>query len=188
MNIDELEQRLENGVETQSFEVKGPMNWDASSLAKDFLAMANVRDGGFIVIGVEDETFRRIGVTEEAMSTFVLDTMRDQMAKFADPHVTFSVTFPRDIKGTTFVAIRVEPFNQIPVICRKNGNDVKEGAIYYRNTNKRVQSAQISNSYDMRDLILMAAARTNSYLANMGLVLNQVDDSQKQFDDELEGL
>jgi predicted HTH transcriptional regulator len=59
VDTNELEQWLEGGEETQSFEVKaaGPRN--VKLLVKDILAMANVRDGGVILVGVEDKTFVR---------------------------------------------------------------------------------------------------------------------------------
>jgi predicted HTH transcriptional regulator len=89
MTLEELESRLEGRTETQTFEVKGPCDWNAPSLAKDILAMANVKDGGIIVIGIEDNTFNRIGVNTAQRDTYNLDTMKDQIAPYADPNVDF---------------------------------------------------------------------------------------------------
>jgi predicted HTH transcriptional regulator len=61
MNTQELEQILEGGTETQRIEFKGACDWSVRLLAKDILALSNVRDGGYIVVGVEDETFNRQG-------------------------------------------------------------------------------------------------------------------------------
>lgn len=61
------------------------MVWDVKALVKHILAMANVRDGGVILIGVGDKTSERQGVTDKQRSTYDLDTMRDQLAKYADP-------------------------------------------------------------------------------------------------------
>jgi predicted HTH transcriptional regulator len=183
---EQLERLLEAATETQTFEVKGAMKWDDKSLAKDILAFANVRDGGHIVIGVEDGTFARQGVDAEILASYQLDVMRDQMTKYADPHVDFSVSFPKDREGKQYVVIRVLSFREVPVICRKNSTDVREGAIYYRTTNRRPESAPINNSYDMRDLITTAAARMRDNFRRLGVDLTPVDsDWQRKLDSEL---
>ena len=187
MNTEELEQRLDGGHETQTFEIKAAMSWDHKTLAKDILAMSNVRDGGIIVVGVEDGTFARQGVTGDQARTFDEDVMRDQMAMYADPHVDFMVEFPTDRRGLRYVVIRVQSFREIPVVCRKNSNDTKEGAIYYRTTNRRVQSAAVNNSYDMREIITVAAMRTRARLLALGAV-PAGDPFVDALDDELEGL
>ena len=48
--------------------------------------MSNLPDGGYIVIGVdeEDNEFKRTGVDEIDRKTYCLDLMRDQISKYAD--------------------------------------------------------------------------------------------------------
>lgn len=189
METDDLEQRLDGGQETPSFEVKGPMPWTPQSLAKDILAMANVRDGGLILIGVEDQTFARLGVSSSDIATYKIDEMRDQMARYADPSVNFAVEFPMDRSGTQYVAIRVASFLEIPVICRRDSADTQAGVVYYRTTNRRVESAPVSSSSDMREIVTIAASRTRSRLQELGWTVN--DESKQwrtQLDEELEGL
>jgi predicted HTH transcriptional regulator len=147
MDTDELESILEGHAETPSVEFKGACSWDVGRLAKDILALSNVQDGGVIIIGVEDDTFKRQGVDAAQMQSFRIEVMRDQMAAFADPHVNFTLEFPCDIGGKAYVLIRVQTFEEIPVICRKDSKDTQAGRIYYRNKNRRVESAPVSNSY-----------------------------------------
>jgi predicted HTH transcriptional regulator len=132
MDTDELESILEGHAETPSVEFKGACSWNVSWLAKDILALSNVQDGGVIIIGVEDDTFKRQGVHEAQRQSFKVEMMRDQMAAFADPHVNFVVEFPSDIGGNTYVVIRVQTFEEIPVICRKDSKETQAGKIYYR--------------------------------------------------------
>src|SRR6202023_2975284 len=154
-----------------SLDFKAACCWSADSLAKDILAMANLKDGGHIIVGVEDGTFTRQGITVDHRITYDLDTMRDQMAAFADPHVNFQISFPTDRRGLEYAAIRVLPFDELPVICVKDSRDTRRGVIYYRNTNARVQSAAVSNSYDMRDILTNATVKLMRRLAGIGLVV-----------------
>ena len=47
--------------------------------------MTNLRDGGTILIGVEDQSFARLGVTPANMATYKIDEMRDQMHSRVTP-------------------------------------------------------------------------------------------------------
>ena len=186
VDTEELEQRLEAATETTTFDIKAEMPWSDKSFAKDILAMANMQDGGYILIGVEDGTFKRQGVPPDVRATYKIDTMRDQMAKWADPHVDFSVSFPQDRGGMTYVVIHVRSFREVPVICKSDGADVFKGKLYYRTTNEKVQSAVINNSYDMRDLILTATLRMRAKLLGLGIPLPDTDsDLMKFYDTEL---
>lgn len=152
----ELEKILEGGRETREIDFKAPCKWDVRTFVKDILAMANLRDGGWIIVGIkekEDKTFERCGVSEEEKLTYDIDIMKDQIGNYADPFVDFEVNFITDRENKTYVVIRVFPFEEIPVICKKDDNEVKAGVIYYRNRNKKVESAPISNSTDMKELI-----------------------------------
>lgn len=186
MEIRQLEALLEGGEETPTLEVKGAMHWHRA-LVVDILAMSNVQDGGVIVIGVEDGTFNRQGLTPEQEDTYKIDVMRDQVAPFADPHVDFSVSFPVDDEGRVFAVIEVRPFREIPVVCARDGSDgLYAGAIYFRSMKRRPQSARVSNSHDMREIIETAISRRRSQLTKIGLIGG--DDSASILDAELGGL
>jgi predicted HTH transcriptional regulator len=159
MNTEELELYLQGQAESPTLDFKAAVPWDAASFAKDILAFSNVQDGGRIIIGIEDGTFARQGITDAQRNSYKIDIMRDQITSFADPHVSFSVEFPLDEGGKQYACIRVEPFEEIPVICRKDSADTRAGVIYYRNRNRRVESASVSNSYDMREIIEVATVR-----------------------------
>jgi len=192
MTIDDLESKLEGGAETQTFEVKGPCTCDIKSLAKDILAMSNVQGGGNIAIGIEDDSFVRHGVTALQKATYKIDEMKDQMAPYADPHVNFRLESLIDDENKEYIIITVLPFEEIPVICRKDGHDIKAGTIYHRNRSGRVQSARVSNSYDMRDIITNAAVKMMHRLNQAGLHVGEIPNvaviTKKKLDDELKGL
>lgn len=162
MTTIELEQYLEGLNETQNLDYKTAIPWNAKSMAKDFIAMANVRDGGAIVIGVTENKgiFTRTGVDDSIAGTYKVDIMRDQLASYMDPSVDFTVHFPIDQDERKYVFIKIQPFKEVPVISRCNiPDELIRNTIYYRNTNKRVESAPVSNSNDLRDIIETSAVR-----------------------------
>lgn len=190
MDTSELEEILEGGAETQTVDFKAACRWDIEIFAKHLLAMANVRDGGHIIIGVgEGENGRayvRQGISPEQITSFKIDEMKDQMAQFADPHVNFTVGFPYDTQGKQYCVIRVLQFDEVPVICRKTSKKTTKGSIYYRNRERRAESAPVSNSYDMRDIIMDATVRMMQKLKERGFEV--VSGDKQELDEELNGL
>lgn len=186
MEISEFEELLTGAQETDALEFKGAMHWNRDSLVKDILAMANVIDGGRIIIGIQDKTLAREGLTEDQVNSFNIEKMRDSVAPFADPGVVFNCKFTSDRSGLRFVVIEVEPFTELPVICKKDGKDVKAGTIYFRSKNRRPQSARISDSSEMRELVLRSAALSVKALKRYGLVSE--DSTSYDYEHELGGL
>ncbi|MGA2332603.1 MAG: ATP-binding protein [Syntrophales bacterium] len=191
MTTKELEELLEGGIETPRIEYKGRCDWSVNLFAKGILAMANVEDGGRIIIGMEEKKgvgYERVGITKKEKSTFIYDNMRDQFASFASPHVKFSVDFACDKKGLEFAIITVDEFREVPVICIKASNaaGTKAPVIYYRNTDKKVESGPISNYHDLRDLLERSALKIRSRWKRLGV--SAPDSVQKALDDELGNL
>ena len=159
MDSVELEQLLIGTAESPTLDFKGACDCDIKVLAKDILAMANTQGGGHIVIGVEDRTFKRTGMTEQQQYSYEVDGMKDVMANYADPYVNFDVYRVNDSDDLRYVVIRVHEFDEVPVICKKDSSDTKQGTVYYRTRNRRVESAHVSNSYDMREIIDRSTAK-----------------------------
>lgn len=177
MTTEELEELLQGAQESDSLEFKGTMGWDLS-LVKDILAMANVQDGGRIVIGIQDETLVRQGVSQGQLDSFNLDIMMDRVGVFADPHVTFSIDKIADATGLHFVVITVAPFERTPVICAKDGgsqNELQRGSVYYRSKTGRPKSARVGNANDMRDIIERAAIQTMRHFQHLGLEAKSIE-------------
>ena len=161
MVVADIDTLLEGAEETDVLEFKEAMPW-GDGLIKDILAMANLQDGGRIVIGIEDETYVRQGISDSQIATYKSDIMRDQVAPFADPFVEFTTSVRADRNGLRYVVIVVSPFRELPVICKRDGgpkNELQAGAIYYRSPVRRPQSARVSSASDMRSIVEVAAAR-----------------------------
>lgn len=186
MGTEELEALIEGQAESQNLDFKGECAWDAASFAKDILAMSNVQDGGTILIGVEDATWKRQGVSDQVEETYNFDKMKDEMSSFADPYVDFLIYKPKDRDKKQYVVIRVLPFREVPVICKRDSKQTKKGAIYYRNIDRRPESAIVSNAYDMRNIIEVAVARRMKRIRELGFTVETGD--RERLDNELEGL
>lgn len=188
MTTRELEELLEGGIETPHIEYKTGCLGEIDTFAKDILAIANIEDGGWIIIGMAENKgkgYKRVGVTEEQVKSFNYDIMRDKFASFASPHVQFSLSFPQDKNGLQFVVIRIDEFSEVPVICIKSSQsaETKAPTIYYRNTVRRVESGPISNYHDLRNLLERSAVKMRIHWENLSLSLP--DNIEKDFDEEL---
>lgn len=172
MNTEDLEKILSGAEETDTLEFKAANPWSLRLFVRDILAMANVLGGGRIVVGVENETFARQGLTQEQADSYVYDEMRDGIAPFADPRAIFRMYKVHDAEGLLFVVIDVASFEDVPVICRQDGHDVNAGAIYFRSRSRRPESARVNNSVDMRDMVERAAVLSARRLRRLGYVPN----------------
>jgi hypothetical protein len=122
--------------------------------------MANQRDGGTVIIGVEDDgqTLTPVGLLDADLATWRYDDVADALAVYADPPVIFELNYLQH-DGKTFVVLRVSEFHDIPVLCRKSYSDVlREGACYVR-PRRIPETAEIPSHADMRDLLDLATAK-----------------------------
>lgn len=188
MKLAEFETLVEGSEESQSLDFKSACTWNVKTFAKDILAFSNVQDGGYIVIGFDDKTFNRVGLTDDQTKSFDLETMQDQMSNYADPFVTFTVYNDIvDAKGLKFVVIRVFEFPEIPVMCRNDSTDINQGKVYYRSRRRRSESEPVSNSFDMRDILDRAALKLMAKRKAQGFTAESVE-QRNYYDKELGGL
>ena len=186
MKIEEFEAILEGSAESPRVDFKTSCLWDVKKFAKDILAISNLQDGGFLIVGIEDKTCKRIGIKAEHKASYSIDIMKDQMSPYADPHVNFIVEVQKDRNGTEHIVIKIFEFTDIPVICKKESEDTKAGTIYYRNNNRKVESAAVSNTHDMRNLIELATIKMMQRKISLGFTVS--DSTKEKFDEELKGL
>lgn len=102
------------------------------------------------------------------------------------PHVNFTVEVQKDRDGIEYIIIKIFEFTDIPVICKKDCKDTRASTIYYRNSNRRVESAAISNAHDMRNLIELATVKMMQRKTSLGF--NVSNSAKAKFDEELSKL
>ncbi len=194
MTETELRELLEAGEETPRREYKQsrPLTDPVfqASLIRSILAMSNVRDGGQIVIGVEEKgnTYSLTGVRPEDVKTYDRDTIKDKVGEYADPYVDVLIDFAQ-YEGKTFAVITVREFDEIPVICKKDGKDLHRGTIYTRTRTRRPESARVSTHADMREIIELAVDKGTRKLQQRGYTLaGGVPPARTLFDEQIRDL
>lgn len=187
MEIEEFERLIEGGTETQRMDFKASCPWSKNMFAKDILAFSNVRGGGLIIIGIRQRNgqLERQGISEAHLRTYNLETMLDQLSSFADPRIDINFDEVEDAENNKkYLIISVKEFQDIPVICKKDSSDTNKGVIYYRNRDRRPESAPVSNYSDMRDIIDRAAVKMMKKFKELGLTPEGKD--KELFDKEIE--
>ncbi len=189
--------------ESRGVDFKGPIRWDdiKNDIVKDILAMGNTRDGGIIILGVgeADSSWEISGLSDEQVESYDPDDMIAHVNKYASPPMEFSVVKHVDEKNRNFVVIHVPEFSEIPFVCKKNSNGVREGAIYVRPLGK-AESREVQNAEEMRDLLDVGIDKSvRNYLGRLGRIgiivpqgvqdeRSQLDVDQQKYDEEMEGL
>jgi hypothetical protein len=179
MTNEELAAALALGHEQTGVECKaaGP-RWDSNLFAqvtRAALAMANRRDGGFIVIGIRDDdsSLAADPMSVDDLATWNHDEIADGFKAAADPGIAFT-RMEREYQGHSVVVLQVRPFDTVPVVCtqtyqktgvRGPGSFVlREGALYVRGRTK-AESVEATPS-DMRDILEFATQqRLRAFLA-----------------------
>lgn len=193
---------IEYPNEERNLEFKQSMLWDKGrnsvQITKSVLALSNLRDGGWIVIGKEEQvdgTFVMSGMKSDDYDSFNFDDAKDFVNKYADPYATFTLR-KKEHKGKKFVLIRVEEFEEVPVICKRSHSDIiHKGKIYVRSKGKP-ESIPIPSQSEMRELIELATdkrmeKRVTQFvqqLEHLGVKITPSESDEEAFDKQVEDL
>ena len=135
----ELLEYIYHGKEERNLEYKQSMPWGKKKtkekITKAVLAMSNLKEGGTIILGVKensDGSFDAVGMETGDIKGYRQDLVASFVNKYADPFVEITVNKVPD-EGKKFVVIQVSPFRELPVICKKGSDALKQGNIYIRN-------------------------------------------------------
>ncbi len=194
--IEELAALINLGREDRSLEFKESCPWDdlKDKIAKTALGMANIRDGGTIIIGVSQRSGSLVpqGMPRRDIDTYDVDDVQAYVNRFADPYVRLEMyTVPRN--GQRFIVIVVHEFDEVPVVCRRNGVGLRQGAVYTR-AYRMPETCEVPSQTEMREIIDMATdkgvrrflERSRRAGLSTGGPAERTD--TEKFDEELKGL
>ena len=179
MKPDELREAIAFGREQRGVEFKGPGRRDnpdfMAKVARAILGMANTEDGGVVVLGVAEEGLKlvELGLGPDAAATWNHDHVHGWVQNYADPYVEFEVEIVV-LDAKNFVAISVRPFDESPIICKKDHQESKpkgspsgspswtlrQGTLYYRGRGKN-ETVAVSNHVEMREILTGEPRRTS---------------------------
>jgi predicted HTH transcriptional regulator len=169
LTVQEVEDILRVGHETPGFEFKGPggrtESYFLAKIARTALSLGNVRDGGYIIIGIDDKNPAALlpGLSEAQLASWTdYDNVSRSLAVYADPPLRFEVEGMTLSGGARVAVIRVHEFADIPHLCSKAydgppGSDrvLRRGALYTR-PRKVPETSEVANSLEMRDVLDLA--------------------------------
>ena len=155
--------------------------------------MANLRDGGQIVLGVEEPNKNEwiaVGMKDADYNSFNQDDISRKVNNYADPSIEITL-YKIIIENKKFIVIRVKPFEDIPIICKDDGIDLNAGKIYVR-PKSMIECVAVPNAGEMREILDIAIdnqitkliQKCNKYKNDNNLV----NDSKAKYDEDLKDL
>lgn len=132
-----------------------------AKIARACLGMSNRRDGGIVVIGVDDDDPRgSTGLSKDQAAAWTEhDNVADALHRYADPAIRFETAVLNLPSGGLAAVIEVNEFEDVPVLCRKDyPGTLVMGALYVRNVHKP-QTTPFPTHEDMRRLLELAVEK-----------------------------
>jgi len=157
-------------------------------VARAAMALSNTKDGGWIILGIDDKTLEAVGLSDAQLATWTHDALADSLKEYAAPYVDFDIEMVKS-GPKTCVAIRIREFARVPLLCIKEYQDkLRRGGCYVRSRHKP-ESREVSTETDMRELIALAAAKElRAFLrttAEAGLQIAELPNDDKKFEQQL---
>lgn len=173
--VEILEEIVALGHETTGVECKPPGPRSDKQLfpkvVRAILGMSNRRDGGVVIIGIEDtgSSLSPVGLDDNDLATWNYNHVSDKLKYYAEPSVNFELE-EKHYQGKKYIVLNVREFEDIPILCKKPytvaGSVVlREGACYVR-SRRKPETTEIPTQEDMRDLLDLATEkRLRRYMA-----------------------
>lgn len=146
--LDEL-RALDLRVERRDVEFKqqAQTSGEQRKVAMAIAAMANLADGGLVILGVEDGTGNIVGLPDDEISRWEdTDTVLDRINAMIEPSVQLTIH-----RVERCIVLEVAGFAKTPHLVRRDGRDMHEGDLLVR-TRRKAASAKVTRIEDWQDL------------------------------------
>lgn len=169
----EIESLVRRGHESPDVDAKGPGHWgswnaeEKAELIRDMMAMGNSDRPGWIIIGISEGVageWLYVGLSDAQSASFDPSNVGKKVRQLSDPEIAFDVQRPQ-VDGKRYVAIRVEPFQSTPYVCKASvGNVLQEGTVYVRT--EACETKRVAAAAQMRRLIERATQSDADSIVN----------------------
>lgn len=168
-----LLEALHHGREEVYLEYKGDVSWSDRvkklKIVQTIFALANEREGGIIVIGVNDDG-ERIGLSTEDYNSYSHDSLNQYLTGRSNQPIAcklekFEYKEDKDIEIKRFVFIQVSETKEFPVVyigqterintnahAFRNNVGLRNGALYIRNK-QHIGNKEISTIQEWQEII-----------------------------------
>lgn len=133
-------------------EYKESFGW--KSLSEYFKAMSafSNRDGGYIIFGIKDKPHELLGLKSEALKRF--EEIDNQVwSTHLREHFSPEIIWEKIIfnfEGNNYGVLYTYSAKEKPVICKKDADELRKGAIYYRynSQNSEIDYPELHNTIE----------------------------------------
>jgi hypothetical protein len=133
-----------------------------AKVSRGGLSMGNLRDGGRVIIGVDDAAPAAMlpGLGDDDLAAWLeFDTISVRLAEYADPPLRIEVYSLTLSTGAQVVVLEVEEFAEVPHLCAKSYEPtLLKGALYVR-TRRMPETAEVPTQTEMRELLDLATEK-----------------------------
>jgi hypothetical protein len=165
LSNDEIAAFIAAGHEVRNVEFKGRGSTSDSEfvakVARAAIAMANQRDGGYVIIGVDEADPERCGLDAVLLAEWMdFDTVVDKLNRYADPPVRLSRDLRQLPGGEDVVVLEVAEFDDIPILAARDSpkNVIQLGHLYTRSFRKP-ESTSTHTHNELREVLDLATQK-----------------------------
>lgn len=172
-DIENFEELVKRGVESEVLDYKGPMNFRSigrtgqAKIARHMTALANT-GGGHIVIGVGEDASGHpsvySGLDAAEAHSFDPSNVGPVINHLIEPPIDFVIERPL-VDGKRYAIITVRPFNFIPHVCAQGvAPELQQGVFYIRTG--EAASRPACRAIEMQELLNRALFKQKAKLAD----------------------
>lgn len=194
LSNEEIAAFLSAGHELRNVEFKGRGSTSDSDfvakVARAAIAMANQRDGGYVIVGVDENDPERCGLDETLVAEWMsYDTVVDKINRYADPPIRLLRERRQLPDGQDVVVLEVAEFDDIPILAARDAPKglIQLGLLYTRSFRKPESTATHTQS-ELREVLDLATqkqlARFLRTARGSGMPLPHEPSADEQFDAE----
>lgn len=167
VTVEELEALLAGDHELRGLELKGAglvrrNTFFVAKVARAVMAMGNLRDGGLVVVGIDDDQIAAMqpGLSDDEFAEWSdFDLVAGALSAYSDPPVTFELRRFTLSNGSRVVVIDVDEFEHDVHICKKDAQGVLQGGQTYVRPRGKPESVPVPSSAAARELHNLAVSK-----------------------------